>query len=167
MEYELRCIHNNRKSFYNKAVVIIENNKTILRSYHTDVAYIENGQAIVKGAFSNTTTRHIKEFLLQNGFKADNWKQINRDYSQTKEAIEKENEIEDKKANSMLKSIAMVSAIGEIFCKEKKDKNDWKLRMLKVGLENKGLSVPDDWETLTEDEKERRLNGVIAIAKGN
>ena len=64
----------------------------------------------------------------------------------------------------MFKSVAMVAAIGNVLCDNKKDKNDWKLRMLKAGLENKGLSVPEDWDTLTESEKEKRLDGVISIA---
>ena len=64
MEYELNCQYDSRKSFYNKANVRTEDNKTILTSYSTDVAYIENGKAIVKGMYSNTTLRHIKEFLL-------------------------------------------------------------------------------------------------------
>lgn len=46
-----------------------------------------------------------------------------------------------------------------------KAKNDWKARMLKAGLENKGLSMPDDWEQLSEDEKEKRLNKVIKVLR--
>jgi hypothetical protein len=39
------------------------------------------------------------------------------------------------------------------------------MRMLKAGLENQGLMIPDDWGLLSEDEKQRRLNGAItAIA---
>ena len=60
-----------------------------------------------------------------------------------------------------LKTIAMVAKMGEIFGKDKKEKNDWKTRMLKAGLDNQGLDIPDDWDTLSEDEKERRLNGAI------
>lgn len=59
--------------------------------------------------------------------------------------------------------IAGVAKLGEIFADTKKEKNDWKERMLKAGLENKGLIMPDDWETLTENEKETRLNGVIGV----
>jgi len=60
-----------------------------------------------------------------------------------------------------LGAIGMVAKLGEIFCTEKKDQNDWKLRMLKAGLSTSGLSVPEDWDTLTEEEKQRRLDGAI------
>lgn len=58
--------------------------------------------------------------------------------------------------------IGAIAKMGEVFGKTKKEKNDWKARMLKAGLENKGLIMPDDWGSLTENEKEKRLNGVIS-----
>ena len=60
-----------------------------------------------------------------------------------------------------LKTIGMVAMMGDIFGKTQKQKNDWKTRMLKAGLENKGLIMPDDWETLSEADKEARLDGAI------
>lgn len=64
---------------------------------------------------------------------------------------------------SGFKATAMIAQLGEVFADTKKEKNDWKTRMLKAGLENKGLQIPDDWDELDEDEKERRLNGAIKI----
>lgn len=81
-EAQLSPRYDSRKSFYGKAEVRNEGGKLILRSYETDVAYIENGKPVVKGLYTTTTTRHIKEFLLQNGFKADNSKQIMADYGE-------------------------------------------------------------------------------------
>ena len=60
-----------------------------------------------------------------------------------------------------LKNVAMVASLGEIFGKTKEEKNDWKTRMLKAGLGNRGLIMPDDWDELSEDEKEKRLNGAL------
>lgn len=57
--------------------------KTLV-SYTTEVATIAGGKARVRGVYSNTTLRHIKEFLKQNGFKAENSKQIMADYSEAK-----------------------------------------------------------------------------------
>jgi hypothetical protein len=37
--------------------------------------------------------------------------------------------------------------------------------MIKAGLGNKGLEMPEDWDSLSEDEKEKRLNNVIAHMK--
>lgn len=80
-QYYLEARHTSRASFYNKAMVKIEGNKKTLISYETEVSYIEDGKAFVLGEWSGTTTRHIKEFLKQNGFKAENGKQILKDYS--------------------------------------------------------------------------------------
>jgi len=60
-----------------------------------------------------------------------------------------------------LKAISNIAKLGEIFCEDQKSKNDWKERMLKAGLENKGLIMPEDWDQLSEAEKERRLNAAI------
>jgi hypothetical protein len=81
-KYELKPRYDSRKSFYRKAEIREENGKKILRSYQTDVAYIENGKATVKDTYSMTTLRHIKDFLKQNGFKAESKSQIMKDYGE-------------------------------------------------------------------------------------
>ena len=58
----------NQKSFYGKAIVKIEGNKTTLQSYQTDVAVIENGICKIKDTYSQTTLKHIKSFLAEFGF---------------------------------------------------------------------------------------------------
>ena len=59
-------------------------------------------------------------------------------------------------------SIAMVAAMGSLLCDNQADANSWKTRMIRAGLGSQGLEIPDDWDTLTEDEKTRRLDAVIA-----
>lgn len=55
-----------------------------------------------------------------------------------------------------------IASFGSIIhADNKKAANDWKVRMLKAGLQNCGLVMPEDWDNLSEDEKERRLNGAI------
>jgi len=77
-----------QKSFGGKAVVRTEGNKIILKSYATDVAYIdENGKAHVKGLYSDTTKRHIFEFLKHHGFKAESSAQILADYGDGSKAV--------------------------------------------------------------------------------
>ena len=66
-----------------------------------------------------------------------------------------------KEDTSGFSAIAMVAAMGSLLCPDQKGANDWKARMLKAGLGNQGLDMPADWDTLPEDEKERRLNLVI------
>lgn len=63
--------------------------------------------------------------------------------------------------NKQFGFIAGFAKLGEILCDNTKDKNDFKARILKAGLSDKGLIIPDDWNTLPEEEKEKRLNNVI------
>lgn len=79
--YELATNYDSRNSFYGKARIIEHNNVKELYSYDTHVAtIIGDDKVYVLGLHSATTLRHIKEFLLQNGFKAVNKAQIMKDY---------------------------------------------------------------------------------------
>ena len=112
---KLKAIYDGRNSFYGKAKTFYEGNKLILRSYETDVAYIEDGQAVVKGSHSQTTTRHIKEFLKQEGFKAETTAQILKDYPHTEEPKKEESGLK-----SHIKSVNMVCSMGKLLCKSQK-----------------------------------------------
>lgn len=80
-EYELMPQYDSRKSFYGKARVRNNDGDLELISYSTRVAVIyPDKTASVYGTYSNTTLRHIKEFLKQNGLKAESKKQIEADY---------------------------------------------------------------------------------------
>ena len=80
--YFLEARFDSRASFYNKArVVVTDDGNKELYSYDTKVAYIKDGIPYVLGNYSATTTRHIKEFLLQNNYLANDTKQILLDYS--------------------------------------------------------------------------------------
>lgn len=72
--------YDNRQSFYGKAKVEHAGEIKKLYSYDTYVASIIGDKAEVYGWYSNTTGRHIKEFLKQNGFKAISKEQILKDY---------------------------------------------------------------------------------------
>jgi hypothetical protein len=255
---KLKPTYDSKKSFYNKAEVREENGKKILRSYTTDVAEIKDGRAYVYGLYSPTTTRHIKEFLLQNGFEAENSKQIMKSYggegggakiggtmkvdnsttphisaygsdgkefaiddktrivatsdntrngfrhtavlfvdgkevdksvahyqNRIWESYEYQSVVDDlinkssyvpkekkdalkntfagktrEEMNSNFNSIGAVASLGDVFAKTEKEKNDWKLRMVKAGL-GKGFSEPSNWNTLSEKEKGKRLDTVI------
>lgn len=60
------------------------------------------------------------------------------------------------------KSVAMVAKLGDVLCNTEQEKNIWKLRMLKAGLGNSGLIVPEDFGALPEEEKTKRLDGAIS-----
>ena len=80
--YELETIYDNRNSFYHKATVLISKGKKTLFSYNTKVAEVseKNVTLFADAVCSQTTLRHVKEFLKQEGFKAENKKQILTDY---------------------------------------------------------------------------------------
>ena len=64
--FELSAIYDSRKSFYGKARVLVdENGVYYLLSYDTIVAKVENGTYESYGNYSQTTTRHQKEFKRQ------------------------------------------------------------------------------------------------------
>lgn len=64
--YELEARFDARKSFYGKAHVIdYENGVLDLQSYDTIVSRCENGNIKELGKWSQTTTRHQKEFRKQ------------------------------------------------------------------------------------------------------
>ena len=64
----LQPMYDSRDSFYGKAKILEYNGIRYLQSYNTVVAKIENGEPVINGWYSQTTGRHINEFLQQNGF---------------------------------------------------------------------------------------------------
>ena len=89
-EKELKPKYDSAKSFYKKAIVLewerIDCKQ--LQSYSTIVAEIKNGMAIVYGAYSRTTMRHIRDFLYQNGFKCNmSQKELLKEYNPIKYTI--------------------------------------------------------------------------------
>lgn len=76
--YDLLPLFDSRQSFYAKARVVrhLDSGKLELFSYNTLVAQIDGDEAKVFGTHSATTLRHIKDFLKQDGFKAETKKQI-------------------------------------------------------------------------------------------
>lgn len=80
--------YDSRKSFYGKAKTYKTDKGIELLSYGTKVAEIKNsGEVIIYGFYSQTTTRHIKEFLKQEGYFADTKKQIIKDYTYMEEDL--------------------------------------------------------------------------------
>lgn len=66
----LHPIFSDQKSFYGKASTAIAGYATILISYDTEIAEIENGRVKMlckPDVLSNTTLKHLREFLRQLG----------------------------------------------------------------------------------------------------
>jgi hypothetical protein len=55
--------------------------------------------------------------------------------------------------------VGATAKMAALFTENQAEANKWKLRMLKAGIP--GLSIPDDWDQLPEDEKQRRLDKII------
>lgn len=138
------CEHQNTRSGFRHVAILMEN------GYETDRT---------KACYSNRTWESY-EFQSVLYKLVDKHKHLFKDDKERSEWIEN-----PKPRENPLAMVSAIASLGEIFCDNTKDKNDWKLRMLKAGLENKGLSIPEDWETLSEEEKESRLNKVIEISK--
>lgn len=133
----------------------------IVRSYKTHVATIDYAKRLlyVHGYWSVTTSKHINHVADVYKLQKKDSPKVRADFFDDAKKIDKSNE------RNNLKSVAMVMAMGNIFGKSQKESNDWKARMLKAGLEGRGLIMPEDWNSLDESEKERRLNGVIETLK--
>jgi hypothetical protein len=80
--YDMTPQYDARQSFYGKARVEDNGNEKTLYSYNTPVAKIADGKVelLPKWDWSQTTLRHVKEFLRQNGFEANSLAQMRKDY---------------------------------------------------------------------------------------
>lgn len=128
----------------------IEGNRVI--SYTTHVATIDhaNRKLLVHGWWSATTSKHVNHVADTYGLELV--KDVPLDGINPRQADGE---------SGLLKSVAMVAAFGKILCPDQKSQNDWQARMLKAGLGNRGLTMPDDWDNLNEDEKESRLTKAL------
>jgi len=125
-------------------------------SYNTRVATIKNGLLLVHGYWSMTTSKHVNYVADMLGLE----KVMNTDATKRAKIESEREEVEE--SNSSLKTIALVASLGDIFGKNQKESNDWKARMLKAGLEGRGLIMPDDWDSLSEETKQARLDDALA-----
>lgn len=101
--YGLKNAHDT-KGFGGKANVEIKDDGTkVLYSYDTPVVEISKDRGVKllpDWKYSQTTLRHVREFLRQEGFKADSARQIEKDYG-----IVKEESVNESVANSINEGI--------------------------------------------------------------
>lgn len=119
-------------------------------SYNTHVATINHStrELLVHGWWSVTTSKHVNHV-------ADTYR-----LTIVKDAPKPDGESKPDDGG-MMKAVAMVAAFVTILCPDQKSKNYWQARMLKAGLGNRGLTMPDNWDQLSEDEKEKRLTAAV------
>lgn len=78
--------YDSRKSFYGKAHVVDDEDGTLtLYSYNTPVCEIKDGKVKLLSMWdsSQTTLRHVKEFLKQNGYEAGSKQSIAKMYGES------------------------------------------------------------------------------------
>lgn len=158
-----------------------------MRRYYNTKYFTINDELSVRCETQDTSYgfRHVAE-LLKNGWETTGYAKCTY-YNRTWERYTYESVLEKLLSNSKkilseaeqaafkktienggeseareLKSIAAFAQLGAILAPDQKSKNDFQARILKAGLGNKGLIIPEDWDTLSEDEKEKRLTGAIA-----
>lgn len=87
---ELTPSYDSRKSFYGKVHIVTDDDGTqILYSYNTPVVEIKDNKVklLAQWDSSQTTLRHVKEFLQQNGFSVGSKSQLAKMYGNTVESI--------------------------------------------------------------------------------
>lgn len=82
---------------------------------------------------------------------------------QIKAFLDNQGLLNEQELNKKMGIIGAFAKIGDVIGKNTKEKNDFKTMIIKKGLGDKGLIMPDDWDTLSEADKEARLNKVIEI----
>lgn len=150
-EYEAICIAERTQSGFRHVCTLLRNGQEIdstKRTYLNRTWESYDFQSTLSSLVESdqlSIGQHIAfRKLVQSQFQEENKKKIDKEFG----------------------AIAMVASLGNIFGKNKKESNDWKTRMIKAGLENKGLIMPEDWNELNEDTKETRLNSLIQHLKG-
>ena len=124
------------------------------KSYDTIIAFETMGNLlkVCENCWSSTTGKHLN--WLDGGNKKN---RLDRETFQKELAKVKPKE----KESNPLALLGMVSALGDIMTDNKKESNKWKERFI---MKQEGIIKPEDWNELTEQENEKRLNGVIDIA---
>ena len=142
-DHEIRCVAlDTRNGFKHEATLFVGGREDV----HVKIAYLNRTwerfefEDVIRKLLDKTgimTERRIKNYLnrVANGGNT--------------------------KAMKNLKTVATVAGLGDIFGQTLKQKNDWKKKMLLAGLENKGISFPDDFDNLPEEERAVRLDGAI------
>lgn len=131
-----------------------DNGVVYYKSYSTIVAFDgPNGLVVSENCWSSTTGKHLN-WISRN-------KDLRLDRSKFEEELKKVQNSQEK-APDLLKTVGMVSAMFGLLSENDKEA---KVKFQKRFYEKvPGLQFPDDWDQLSTEEKEKRLNGVNKIA---
>jgi len=143
---------------------VCEWKKTRMAFKH-EATLVKNGQEIetTKICYSNRTWESYQYQSVL--FKlCDKSKELSKEEKEKFATLINNNFVEKnkKEIDKKFGVIGAMASLGDILTDDKKQSNDWKKRMLTAGL---NLSMPEDWDSLKEEEKTRRLDEAIAYAK--
>jgi|SRR3990172_2656287 len=149
-----------------KITVVARYEKTRNAFRHIADLYI-NGELVdsAKIPYQNRTWESydfqsvLQKLIEKTSYLSDEEKKKGQQFAKDYENVNRE------KVNAEFGQIGRIAMLGEVFGQTQKEKNDWKTRMLKAGLGGKGLEMPEDWDTLDEDTKQKRLDAVIGFMR--
>jgi hypothetical protein len=156
--------------------VIVLPNVTVLELFGNEIAYLYNDPertlSVTTAGWNTRTTRDRLnaidgvqvsakgEELLLNG---KPWDGKLIDVASGKSTRHPETQAD--RLSSQIRMTATIASLGSIFGFSTSENNDWRARMLKAGLPESALHMPENWDSLSEQEKDRRLTGALAVLK--
>lgn len=146
----------------NKEYEIIAHWEKTSRGFRHVVRLMKNGQEVDK-ATANYLNRTWERFNYESAISSLLQKTNLMTDKERKDYLDALSKKDMERVNKEFGMIGAIAQMGEVLTSSKKESNDWKERMIKAGLPQ--IDIPEDWNTLSEDEKEARLNKVIEYMK--
>jgi hypothetical protein len=134
----------------------MEDGMKVFYSYSTPVGFQprNSGEVVVcENVWSVTTAKHLNWIEDWAGYPR---KQNRLKRDEFKEALAKARGPEEENSNDMLKTTSMVSMMFGLLATDK----DKELAQKKRFFEIAGLTFPEDWDSLSNEEKEKRIKAV-------
>lgn len=136
--YTVICETKNTRNGFKHIAILCKNNNSV---YETKICYLNRTWESFE--YKSVLDKIIKAYF---------------DEKQAKKYIKAIKEPE----NEQFKAVSMVCAVGNILCNTQEEKNKWDKRMLGT---IEGIDFPEDFNSLSEKEKKRRLEGAKKILK--
>ena len=134
----------------------MEDGMKVFYSYVTPVAFQPRNSSevvVCENVWSITTAKHLNWIEDWAGYPR---KQNRLKRDEFKEALVKARGPEGENSNDMLKTTSMVSMMFGLLATDK----DKELAQKKRFFEIAGLTFPEDWDSLSNEEKEKRIKAV-------
>ncbi len=141
----------------------MEDGMKVFYSYSTPVAFQPRNSSeviVCENVWSITTAKHLNWIEDWAGYPR---KQNRLKRDEFKEALVKARGPEAENSNDMLKTTSMVSMMFGLLATDK----DKELAQKKRFFEIAGLTFPEDWDSLSNEEKEKRIKAVEQLGLKN